>query len=104
MLQTPNRFHNSAADAKLRPMNLPARLLLAVFAVSLASLTPVLPSQSFPPPQHKACCADMNTDPGVRCPFNPGGTSSSSAACCTGPAICLLLYFGNANTFAATAE
>src|SRR4029077_10583881 len=82
----------------------PARLLLAGLAVSLASLTPVLPGESVPPVQQKTCCADMNMDAGVRCPINPGGTSSSSAACCTAPAVCLLLYFGNANAFAAGTE
>src|SRR6202043_2289811 len=85
-------------------MSLLARLLLGLFAVSLASLTPVLPSESFPSVQQKTCCAEMNMDAGVRCPINPGGTSSSSATCCTGPAVCLLLYFGSANAFAAGTE
>ena len=85
-------------------MSLPARLLLAVLTVSLASLTPVLPGESAPTLQQKTCCADMNMDAGLRCPINPGETTSSSAACCTGPAVCLLLYFGNANAFAADAE
>ena len=85
-------------------MKLPARLLLAVLAVSLASLTPVLPGESVPPVQQKTCCADMNMDAGARCPINPGGTSSSSATCCTASAVCLLLYFGNANAFAVGAE
>src|SRR6266403_2185065 len=81
-----------------------ARLLLAVFTVSLASLTPVLPGESAPTVQQKTCCADMNMDSGARCPINPGGASSSSATCCTAPAVCLLLYFGNANAFAAGTE
>ncbi len=84
-------------------MKMPARLLLAVLAVSLASLTPVLPGESIPIAQQKTCCADMNMDAGARCPINPGGASSSSAACCTAPAVCLLLYFGNAYAFAAGA-
>jgi hypothetical protein len=83
-------------------MKLPARLLLAVFAVSLASLTPVLPGESAPTVQQKTCCADMNMDAGVRCPINPGGTTS--ATCCTSPSVCLLLYLGNANAFAAGTE
>jgi len=78
-----------------------ARLLLCVFAVSLASLTPVLPGKSAPTVQQKTCCADMTMDAGARCPINPGGTTT--ATCCTGPAVCLLLYFGNANAFAAEA-
>src|SRR6266513_3328514 len=85
-------------------MKLPARLLLAVLALSLASLTPVLPEESVLPVQHRTCCADMNMDAGLRCPINPSGTSSSSAACCVGPSVCLLLYFGNANAFAAGTE
>ena len=85
-------------------MKLPAQLLLAVLTVSLASLTPVLPGESAPTVQQKTCCADMNMDAGARCPINPGGTSSSSATCCTASAVCLLLYFGNANAFAAEAE
>jgi len=85
-------------------MKLPARLLLAALALSLASLTPVLPGESVLPVQHKTCCADMNMDAGVRCPINPSGTTSSSAACCVGPSVCLLLYFGNANAFAAGTE
>jgi len=85
-------------------MKLPARLLLAVLALSLASLTPVLPGESVSSLPHKTCCADMNMDAGLRCPINPGGTTSSSAACCTAPAVCLLLYFGNANPFSAGAE
>jgi hypothetical protein len=44
----------------------------------------------------------MNMDAGARCPINPGATSA--ATCCTGPAVCLLLYFGNANAFAAEAQ
>jgi hypothetical protein len=46
----------------------------------------------------------MNMNTGLRCPINPGGTTSSSATCCTAPAVCLLLYFGNANSFAAGTE
>jgi hypothetical protein len=83
-------------------MKLPSRLLLAVLAVSLASLTSVLPGESAPTVQQKTCCADMNMDAGVRCPINPGGTST--ATCCTSSAVCLLLYFGNANAFAAGAQ
>src|SRR6266446_208739 len=88
----------------MQPVSVPARLLLAVLAVSLASLTPVLPGESGPIVQQKTCCADMNMDAGLRCPINPGETTSSSATCCTGPAVCLLLYFGNANPFAAGTE
>jgi len=88
----------------MQPVSVPARLLLAVLAVSLASLTPVLPGEPVPIAQQKTCCVDVNMDAGVRCPINPGGTSSSSATCCTAPAVCLLLYFGNANAFAAGAE
>src|SRR5438105_5563347 len=84
-------------------MKLPALLLLAVLAVSLASLTPVLPGESVPPVQRKAsCCADMNMDAGQRCPINPGATSS--AACCTAPSACLLLYFGSGDAFAAQTQ
>jgi hypothetical protein len=83
-------------------MKLPARLLLAFFAVSLASLTPVLPGESGPTVQQRTCCPEMNMDAGLRCPINPGGTTT--ATCCTSPAACLLLYFGNANAFAAEAE
>jgi len=85
-------------------MRLSIRLFLAVLAISLASLTPVLPGESVPPLQQKTCCADMNMDAGIRCPINPGGTTSSSATCCTAPAVCLLLYFGNVNEFAAGTE
>jgi hypothetical protein len=45
----------------------------------------------------------MNMDASLRCPVNPTGTSSA-AACCVGPSVCLLLYFGNANAFAAGTE
>jgi hypothetical protein len=83
-------------------MKLSAQLLLAVLTVSLASLTPVLPGESAPTVQQKTCCADMNMDAGVRCPINPGGTTS--ATCCTSPAVCLLFYLGNANAFAAEAQ
>jgi len=83
-------------------MKLPARILFAVLAVSLASLTPVLPGEPVPPVQQKMCCADMNMNGGTRCPINPGGTST--ATCCTAPAVCLLLYFGNANPFAAQSQ
>ncbi len=41
-------------------------------------------------------------DAGVRCPINPAGTTS--ATCCTSPAVCLLLDLGNANAFAAEAK
>jgi len=85
-------------------MKLPAQLLLAVLTVSLASLTPVLPGESATTVQQRTCCKDMNMDAGARCPINPGGASSSSATCCTAPAVCLLLYFGNANAFAAGTE
>jgi len=83
-------------------MKLPAQLLLAVLTVSLASLSPVLPGESAPTVQQKTCCADMTVDAGVRFPINPGGTTT--ATCCTSSAVCLLLYFGNANAFAAEAE
>src|SRR5437660_5710718 len=84
-------------------MSLSARLILAVLVIRLASLTRVLPGESVPTAQHKICCADMNMDAGVRCPINPGGTSSS-ATCCTASAVCLLRYFGNANAFDAEEE
>src|SRR5437016_13675349 len=54
------RFGKNAADARLRGMKLPARILFALLAVSLASLTPVLPGEPVPPVQQKMCCADMN--------------------------------------------
>jgi len=41
-------------------------------------------------------------DAGVRCPINPPGTTT--ATCCTSPAVCLLLYLGNANPLALGAE
>jgi hypothetical protein len=86
-------------------MTLPARLLLGVFAVSLASLTPVVPSTSFPAVQRNKYCTDMNTvDACHRCPINPGATTSNSGTCCTAPAVCLLLYLSNANAFAAQAQ
>jgi hypothetical protein len=97
------RLSEMAVCDSMPVMRLPARLLLAVLAVSLASLTPVLPGESVPPVQRKAsCCADMNMDAGQRCPINPGSTSS--AACCTGPSVCLLLYFGNGDAFSAQTQ
>jgi len=83
-------------------MKLPAQLLLAVLTVSLASLTPVLPGESATTVQQRTCCKDMNMDAGVRCPINPAGTTT--ATCCTSPAVCLLLYLGNANPLALGAE
>jgi hypothetical protein len=83
-------------------MKLPARLLFALLALNLAALTPVVPSESTPVVQQKhSCCVDMNLNGGARCPINSGSTGPSSASCCTGPAACLFLYFGNANSFSA---
>ena len=91
-----------ALCGNVSPMKLRARMLLAVLAVSLASLTPVLPSGPVPAVQQKAhCCIAMNMTAGIRCPINPGGTTSSSATCCTAPTACLFLYFGNGDSFAA---
>jgi hypothetical protein len=93
-----NLVLKSVVRDKIRAMKLPARLLLAILTLSLASLTPVLPGEPIPPLQQKtSCCADMNMDGGVRCPINPGGTST--ATCCTAPAVCLLLYFSGSNDF-----
>src|SRR5438105_5147936 len=81
-------------------MRLHARLLFALLAINLAALTPVLPSSSAVIVQQKhSCCADMNMDAPQRCPINPSGTNSTSSMCCTGPAICLLLYFSGSNDF-----
>src|ERR1700736_3840271 len=81
-------------------MTTSARILFAALAISVGSLTPVLPSGSAPSVQQKhSCCADMNVDVGQRCPINPSGTTSSSSLCCTGPAVCLLLYFSGSNDF-----
>jgi len=93
------------ADARLQPVSLRARLLLIVLALSVVSLTPVVPGTPLPAVQQNKYCTDMNmADACHRCPINPGGTSSNSGTCCTAPAVCLLLYFGNANAFAAGAE
>jgi hypothetical protein len=74
--------------------------VFALLSISVASLTPVLPTDSAPTVQPKhLCCADMNMDTGQRCPINPSGTTSSSSLCCTGPAVCLLLYFSGSNDF-----
>src|SRR6202011_1210711 len=82
------------------PMTTSARILFALLAISVASLTPVLPSDPVPTVQQKRfCCADMNMDGGQRCPINPSGTTSSSSLCCTAPAVCLLLYFSGSNDF-----
>jgi hypothetical protein len=86
-------------------MDLAVRLLFALLAINLAALTPVVPDKSAPVVQQKhSCCVDMNVKGGVRCPINSGSTTPSSATCCSGPAACLLLYFGNANTFSAQAQ
>jgi len=86
-------------------MKLAARLLFALLAINLAVLTPVVPDESAPVVQQKhSCCVDMNVKGGVRCPINSGSTTPSSASCCSGPAACLFLYFGHANTFSAQAQ
>jgi hypothetical protein len=97
---------NLSVCVSVSAMTLPARILFSVFAISLASLTPVLPSASVPTVQQKHfCCADMNVNAGQRCPVNPGGTNSKSAPiCCAGPAICLSLYVANGNDFAASSQ
>jgi hypothetical protein len=86
-------------------MRLPARLLFAFLAINLAALTPVVPGETAPVVQQKhSCCADMNVKGGVRCPISSGSTTPSAATCCSGPAACLCLYFGNANTFSAQTQ
>jgi hypothetical protein len=86
-------------------MKLPARLLFVLLAINLAALTPVVPGESVPVVQQKhSCCADMNVIGGVRCPINSGSTAPSSSTCCSGPAACLFLYFGNANLFSAQTQ
>jgi len=81
-------------------MRLSSRLLFALLAINLAALTPVVPGESAPVVQQKHfCCADMNVNGGVRCPINSGSTT-----CCSGPAACLFLYFGNANLFSAQTQ
>jgi len=89
----------------VRAMRLPARLLFVLLAINLAALTPVVPGESTPVVQQKHyCCADMNVNGGVRCPINSGSTTPSSATCCSGPAACLFLYFGNAKLFSAQTQ
>jgi len=83
-------------------MTLAARLLFCLLAINLAALTPVVPAEFAPAVKQKhSCCADMNVKGGVRCPINSGSTTSSMATCCSGPAACLCLYFGNINAFSA---
>ncbi len=89
----------------LGAMKLPARLLFALLAINLAALTPVVPAASVIVVKQKhACCADVNVKDGVRCPINSGSTTPSTAACCSGPAACLCLYFGNTNPFSAQTQ
>jgi hypothetical protein len=86
-------------------MKLSARLLLAILALSIVSLTPVVPGAPSPTVQQNKYCTDMNmVDACHRCPINPGATTSNSGTCCTAPAVCLLLYFSNPNAFAAQAQ
>jgi len=81
-------------------MSLPARLVLGILALSVVSVTPVVPGTPLPAVQQNKYCRDMNmVDACNRCPINPGGTSSSSGTCCTTPAVCLLLYFSGSNDF-----
>jgi len=94
-----------SAAARFRAMKLTARLLFALLAINLAALTPVVPGEAAPVVEQKhSCCADMNVNSGARCPINSSSTTPSSAMCCSGPAACLFLYFGNANSFSAQTQ
>jgi len=89
----------------VQAMKLTVRVLLALLAINLAALTPVAPGESAPVVQQKhSCCADMNVNGGVRCPISPGSMTPSSTTCCSGPAACLFLYFGNSNPFLAQTQ
>jgi hypothetical protein len=86
-------------------MMVSARLLFAFLAINLAALTPIVPDHGAPIVEQKhSCCADTNVKGGVHCPINSGSTTSSMATCCTGPAVCLCLYFGNINPFCAKTQ
>jgi hypothetical protein len=87
-------------------MHMSTRLVLSALAISIGSLAPILPMEASSPVQKKAhCCADMNMNSSRSCPINNGaGSSTSGSACCTSPANCLPLYFGNPNAFVADSK
>jgi hypothetical protein len=84
-------------------MSLLARLLLAVLAICIASLAPILPGQAFPvAQQQKSCCPDMTANGSHYCPINTGAANSlAGSTCCTGLAGCLPLYLNNGHRFGA---
>ena len=87
------------AGDKLKPMKLPARLLLAGLTLSIGALSPMVPPQmSFPKSVASDCCAIMNPGACHRCPGTMSDTTSASS-CCTTQSACLALYFSKATAF-----
>jgi hypothetical protein len=100
-----NALSKMCGRDNLYRMATPAKLLLAVLVVGIGCLAPVLPDQSSHVTQQKTeCCADINVDGSHSCPINRGANNSACGSTCTTPAVCLLLYFGNANTFIANSQ
>ena len=89
------------AGDKLKPMKLPARLLLAALTLSIGALSPIVPPQvSFPKSEASDCCAIMNAGACHRCPGTMSdATSASASSCCTTQSECLALYFSKTTTF-----
>ena len=81
-----------------------ARFLFVMLAVSLASLTPIVPGALVPSAQPKSrCCADMNAIAGQRCPLNQTGTNSTST-CCVSPSACVPFHVSNEDGFGPRSE
>jgi len=77
-------------------------MLLAVLAISVGSLAPILPGQSLSAVEQKTIwCAQTSMNRCHGCPINSGGaTSACGYGFCAGPSACLCLYFNHGDDFA----
>jgi hypothetical protein len=88
---------------RLKPMILPARLLLAALALSIGCLTPIVsPQTTLTNSRTSDRCASVNTGRCHSCPMTTGETSSAfGSSCCATQSGCCALYLTRATTFSA---
>ena len=86
---------------KLKPMKLPARLLLAALTLGVGALSPIAPTEASLPKSHASnCCASMNAGGCHSCLKTMGETTSASS-CCAAQSVCCAFYFTRAIPFSA---
>ena len=104
--QIENFLWKVLAGDKLKPMKLPARLLLAALTLSIGALSPIVSPQNFLQNSDSSnCCASMSAGTCHRCPGTMGETTSAFASsCCVTQSACCALYLTKTTPFSTSMD